>query len=409
MKPRDRSRLAPAPGPKRPRWTFATWILAGLAGLMGVATLLAACGGGVGSGGTGGYAAGPITGFGSVIVNEVHFDDSLATVVDGDGAARTRDDLRMGMTVEVDSGAITATLEGQAASASRIEFDSALRGPLASVDKAGGGFALLGQQVVVDANTVFDERLASGLDGLAPGRLVEVYAVFNPATARFRATRVEPASAAAGLQVRGPVTQIDGTARSLQIGATAYGFGSATGVPADLAVGQFVRLRLVASGSSRWAVQAFGQAPRSPPDADEAKLKGLISAFTSATRFSVNGRPVDAGTASFPDGQAGLALGVRVEVEGSLRGGVLRATRVEIQSDDDERNRGFELRGPIAALASDLSSFVVRGQTVSTLRPGLVYANGKVSDLKLGAQVRVKGVLAADGQRIEATRIEFRD
>ncbi|HRD97740.1 MAG TPA: DUF5666 domain-containing protein, partial [Rubrivivax sp.] len=162
-----------------------------LAALAGMAILLAACGGGVGSGGTGGFASGPITGFGSVIVNGVRFDDTAATVVDGEGSPRTRDDLRLGMTVEVESGAITVTQGAQAASARRIEFDCALRGPVTALDKAGGAFTLLGQRVVVDATTVFDDRLAGGLNGLAAGRMLEVYAVFDPAGLRYRATRVE--------------------------------------------------------------------------------------------------------------------------------------------------------------------------------------------------------------------------
>lgn len=406
MKPDDRSRpglWTRSPGLRR---SIGGRILAALAG---VAILLAACGGGVGSGGTGGFASGPITGFGSVIVNGVRFDDAAAAVVDGEGTPRTRDDLRLGMTVEVESGAITVTLGGQAASARRIEFDSALRGPVTAVDKAGSAFTLLGQRVVVDTTTVFDDRLTGGLNGLAAGSMLEVYAVFDPAGVRYRAKRVEAAQAGASLQLRGPVAQIDTTARSLHIGGTSYGYGSATGVPADLAVGQFVRLRLLASGSARWVVQAFGRAPRSLPDADEAKLKGLVSAFSSASSFSVDGRPVDASSASFPDGRNGLALGVRVEVKGSLRNGVLRADKVEIQTDEDERDSGFELEGPITSVATDLSSFVLRGQTVSTLRAGLVYAGGKASDLKVGVKIKVKGVLSADGQRVEATRIEFDD
>lgn len=406
MKPDDRRR----PGFRPPRLGLRRF--AGgriLAVLAGMAILLAACGGGVGSGGTGGFASGPITGFGSIIVNGVRFDDTAATVVDGEGSPRTRDDLRLGMTVEVESGAITVTQGAQAASARRIEFDSALRGPVTALDKAGGAFMLLGQRVVVDATTVFDDRLAGGLNGLVVGRMLEVYAVFDPAGLRYRATRVEAALAGASLQLRGPVAQLDTAAKTLHIGSTAYGYGSATGVPADLATGQFVRLRLLASGSARWVVQAFGLAPRSPPDADEATLKGLISAFSSATSFSVDGRPVDASSASFPDGRSGLALGVRVEVEGSLRHGVLRAAKVEIQTDDDEREGGFELEGAITSVAADLSSFVLRGLTVSTLRAGLVYEGGKAGDLKAGVKLKVKGVLSADGQRVEATRIEFDD
>lgn len=383
------------------RWAQAGLIAAGLA------ILVVACGGGVGSGGTGGFASGPISGFGSVIVNGVRFDDTFATVVDGDGTTRTRDDLRLGMTVDIDSGAITVTASGQAASAHRIEFDSALRGAVSQVDKGNNSFRLLGQSVRVDATTVFDERLTNGLNGLTTGRMLEIYAVFDPATEQYRATRVEPASSGASLLLRGPIAQLDTAAKTLRIGATTYGYGSATGVPADLAAGQFVRLRLVADGSARWRVIAFGNAQRSLPDADEAKLEGLISAFTSATSFSVNGRPVDATTASFPDGRSGLKLGVRVEVEGSLRSGVLIARKVEIQSDDDERDEGFELEGSITSITADLSSFVLRGQTVSTQRAGLIYSGGKASDLKVGAKVHVKGVLSADGQRIEATRIEF--
>ena len=65
---------------------------------------VAACGG-ADSGGTGAtpptYTSGPITGFGSVIVGDVHYDDRSANITDADGAARTRDDLKLGMTTEI--------------------------------------------------------------------------------------------------------------------------------------------------------------------------------------------------------------------------------------------------------------------------------------------------------------------
>ncbi len=85
------------------------------------------------------------------------------------------------------------------------------------------------------------------------------------------------------------------------------------------------------------------------------------------------------------------------------------ARKAEIQSDDDERDEGFELEGSITTVAADLSSFVLRGQTVSTQRAGLVYSGGRASELKAGVKVKAKSVLSADGQRIEATRIEFDD
>ena len=75
-----------------------------------LALALVACGGGVDSGGTGAtssYASGPITGFGSVIVNGVRFDDSLASISDDDGTLRQRGDLRLGMSVEIRGSAIS--------------------------------------------------------------------------------------------------------------------------------------------------------------------------------------------------------------------------------------------------------------------------------------------------------------
>jgi len=390
-----------------------------LPALLAAATLallsaLPGCGGGVGTGGTGGeaaaFASGPITGFGSVIVNGVRFDDTAANVEDGDGGSRGRDELRLGMTVEVDSGAITTTSTGSTASATRIRFESELVGPVGSIDAAGGSFTMLGQRVEVDSATVFDESLDGGLDGLRAGRMVEVYAVYDPAAARYRATRVERAQSDSALRLRGQLNQVDTVAQTVRVGGTTYAYAGASVVPATLAVGQYVRLRLgLATNPVRWVVQSFGAALRDLPDGDDAKLKGLISAYTSATIFSVSGRPVDASAASFPDGRTGLAVGVRVEVEGRVSGGVLRATKVSIESDEQASNRDFEISGSISAVNAAQSSFVLRGQTVSTTRQGLVYEGGAAADIKVGAKVEVRGRLSADRQRVEATRIKFDD
>ncbi|MDH5540523.1 MAG: hypothetical protein OEY03_14070, partial [Rhizobacter sp.] len=66
--------------------------------LIGAALVLVACGGGGSSAPPAGasassFTAGPITGFGSVIVNGVRFDDSSASISDDDGNSRSRDDL----------------------------------------------------------------------------------------------------------------------------------------------------------------------------------------------------------------------------------------------------------------------------------------------------------------------------
>ncbi|MDO9091875.1 MAG: DUF5666 domain-containing protein [Rubrivivax sp.] len=373
---------------------------------------LTSCGGGVGTGGTGGesYAAGPITGFGSVIVGGVRFDDTAATVEDGEGGVRSRDELRLGMTVEVNGSAITTGSSGPVASASRIRFESELSGLVGLVDAAGGSFTMLGQRVTVDDSTVFDERLTGGLAGLGTGQPLEVFASFDAAGQRYRATRIEPAALARGLRLRGQVSQVDTVARTLRVGGVSYSYAGATHVPAGLAAGQFVRLRMEFDllPAPRWVVQSFGLAWQPLADADGLKVEGLISSFTSSSSFSVNGRTVNATAASFPDGTAGLALGVRVEVEGAVRSGVLQAAKVSIESDDDVRDRGFELEGAISTVDTLGRTITVRGVLVGTARPDLRLEGGVESDLRVGRRVEVRGVLAPDRRSVDATRIRFR-
>jgi hypothetical protein len=378
-----------------------------LATVASLVLLLAACGGGsgVGSGGTGGYASGTIAGFGSVIVNDIVFDDSAAGVRDGSDAVRARSDLRLGMTVEVDSDAIVAG----AARASRIRFDSALVGPVGSVDVAADRFTVLGQVVTVDETTVFDDRLAGRLSRLSSGSRVEVYGLYDAALQRYRASRIEPLSGEPpAYRVRGVASAVDRGTSTLRIGSATFVFDRATGVPADLADGQFVRLSLPAAPpiAGRYEVTSFGTAVSGVAELDGVVVKGLVSRLTSAASFAVDGRPVDASAAQFEGGTP--ALGLRVEVEGAIRSGVLNARTVRLKSDEQERSRGFDLRGPIESVGTTVPrSFVLRGLTVGTARPDLRYDDGGAADLVAGRCVEVRALLAATGAALEATRIKF--
>lgn len=379
-----------------------------------VVAAIAGCGGGVGTGGTGGnataYAAGPITGFGSIIVGGVRFDDSAANVEDSEGGRRSRDELRLGMTVEIDSSAVSTDATGSSASASRIRFESEMVGLVGFVDVADNSFTMLGQRVSVDAATVFDDRLdGGGLAGLRTGQALEVFAVFDTVGGRYRATRLELSSLAGGLRLRGPVAQVDTVAQTLMVGGTTYSYMGASGIPVNLAAGQFVRLRLglVTLPPPRWAIQSFSTALLALGDTDGAKVEGLISSFTSVSDFAVSGRPVDASAVGGLAG-LGLAAGVRVEVEGTLRGGVLRATKVSVVSDDQVRDRGFELIGAITDVSVAQATIMLRGLTVSTARGDLLYDGGTAANLMVSSCVEVKGVLAADRRTLEATRIKFR-
>jgi hypothetical protein len=279
-------------------------------------------------------------------------------------------------------------------------------GPLAAVDRAAGLLTLLGQSVQIDPSTVFDDRLSGGLAALAANQLVQVYALYDAASARYRATRVEPVGNAASYLLRGVVSQLDTSGQSFRIGSAQFNYAGASGVPGNLGNGVFLRMKLqsAAPGSTRWTVLSFGAGVLEPSEGVTVKVKGLISAFGSSASFSVNGQAVAAASAQFPNGSA-LLLGVRVEVEGTVQGGVLQATKVTLLSDQSEEVSGFELHGSVSALDAAGQTFTLRGVVVDY--GSSVFKNGSAATLALNRQVEVKGVLSNDGTRVKASIVQF--
>jgi hypothetical protein len=280
-------------------------------------------------------------------------------------------------------------------------------GPVGASDPVARTLTVLGQTIDIAATTVFDDALAGGQAALAIGDVVEVYASIDAATGHYLATRVERKSGVAAFVLRGIVGGLDATARAFSIGATRISYAGVA-APPTLANGSFVRvaLALAPGAGGVWSAIAIGDRTPALDDRDEAKVEGLVSALTSTTQFSVDGTPVDARAAQFPDGTAGLAVGRRVEVEGAARSGVLVATRVRLPSDS-QGGGDFDVRGAIASLDIVAKTFVVRNVVVS-FSGAVDFRNGTALDLAPGIEVEARGMLTADGTRLQATRIDFR-
>ena len=377
--------------------------------------LLAACGGGggVGIGGTGSvpdtFSSGPISGFGSVVVHGVHFDDSTARVEDADGSLRAAGDLRLGMVVDVDSSAIVAGATLNTATASLIRFGSLLVGPLSAIDSANGRLTVLGQTIDIGGDTVFDDRIAAGLAGLRLGQVLEIHGLNDTQRLSIHATRIEPAGTVGEYRLRGVVHLFDGAAKTFSIGSTPVSYALAANAPAGLANGAVVRLRLLTNvdGAGRWQTSSFGAQAAVPTDRNRAEVEGLIDSFTAAASFSVNGIAVNAAAAVFTNGSAGLTRGVRVELKGALRAGVLVASEVKIKSEDDVRDTAFELQGSITSVNAAQKTFVLRGNRVDYSDPAIRFDNGTAADLAPNRRVEVRGVLSSDRTKLMAQRIKF--
>ena len=384
---------------------------------IGATALLVACGGGGDATPAAGatppvassYTQGAITGFGSVFVAGVRFDDSAATFDDDEGNSRSRAELKLGMMVEVDAGAVDRS--AASALALRIRLGNEIVGPVGTKDVAASTVQVLGQTVLVTTSTVFDETLAGGLSALTTGTVVEVYGILDPTTGRVVATRIEAEAGATAYKLRGLISNLNTTLKTFTINGQLISYASlpGVGVPPGLTNGQIVRVRLQTTQvAGAWVATALRGGLRVPDVAHrEAHVEGVISTFTSTGNFEVNGLKVDARGATFPDGTAGIVLGARVEVEGVVTAGVLVASKVEIAERRTPAERPLELRGELGNINTTDKTFALRGVTV-WYGGAVEYRDGTEATLANGKRVEVKGVLSTDRTRLEARRIEFK-
>lgn len=380
--------------------TRRTW-LALAAGGAAAATLNACGGGGGGSlsvslpgtGGTGIYAEGPISGFGSVIVNGVRFDDSSATVLIN-GSTATSADLRLGMMAGITgqrptTGAATGT-------AASIEVWAAAQGPVTAV--ASGQISVMGLVVQSDAGTTLDG--VSALSDLRVGQWVGVWGLQSASAAgTWTATRVATVSSANPTALTTGRLQVAGTRRTLN-GLTLSGAALA---PAQ--DGQLLRVRgtLDTAGTSLLVDQVqWLDGSNAPVPQGEAELEGVITAQVSATRFTVGRTTVDLPPALAAANASALKVGARIEVSGTWQAsGVLLATTLEVSGP--AKAQSVELEARIEQYTS-LANFVVRGQRCDGT--GATITGGTTSQLRAGVKVSVKGVKNGDVLRVSAIEIE---
>ncbi len=390
-----------------------------LGALLAGTALAVGCGGGggdsgVGAGGTGSplsFSQGPIAGFGSIIVNGLHFDDSGASVVDDDGNALSNtQSLRLGTVVDVQGGVVANG--ATAATAIHVHID--LVGPVTAAYDAGTGrLAVLGQPVRVVSLTALD-GFTGGAAAIPLGSVVAVSSLYDKATGVYVATRIDPAPAAPRFAIRGAPTAVDTSADTFAIGAAVFSYGSLA-PPASFATGQLLRAVLSTTPDShgRWVVTAFGQAVPTLPDGRRGGLQGVVDSATDARHFVVSGVSVDASGAAVTPAGTVVAVQSRVEVHGTVVAGVLVATSVQVDaSDDAQDDHGpgggdeFLIIGAILSLDTTSQTLTMRGPTTVNYATAS-FSSGSVADLAVGKAIEVKGNLSADGSQVVATQIKF--
>ena len=285
-----------------------------------------------------GVAVGPITGFGSVIVNGVTYDTS-STIFTKDGLPATQDDFSVGQVVLVKG---TIDDDGTNAMANTVEFDDVVEGPVSSVNEQLNQLVVLGQTVLLTATTSIDDSCPGTLDDLLVVPAVEVSGLAD-ANGLIEATRIECRDGTWNgvMEVNGLVSGHNAGATTFMInglevdysGAAVDNFPTA-GVIND---GDPVEAKgTVLNGNTLDATRVEYKGNRfANDDGDHAEIEGFITRFVSASDFDVSGLPVTTtGSTTFEGGMAAdLGLNLKVEVDGEFNaGGVLVATKVDIKS-----------------------------------------------------------------------------
>jgi hypothetical protein len=410
---------------------------------LAVSALLGACGGGgdtagVGTGGTGSFTVGTVTGFGSVFVNGIRYEDNGARLVDDDGTVKVlgSDDnpLRVGMVVEV-AGSVDAS--GAVRSATQIAYGAELKGPVTAVDAAAGTFSVFGITVRTTTATVYADF--GGVASLSAGNVVEVHGQPD-ASGRIVATYVEReatsvAAFVAGdgeYRLRGAVSGLGGSSPvyAFTVRGVAVRTGAATdfdGQPVDGA-SVSVRLDPTQQGDGSYFAERVKLRTSSYDDSAsqaEGEVEGYVSDFSAAAgTFRVAGYAVRLGSGVvYEDGLAvDLKNGIRVEAKGSVDAGVLVVSRLEFKSRDDDNDGDdddvsgsspeFEFKGTAVCVdcGATSGSFTLKGVTV-TYAADTAFDDGLGGATLNGKTIEVKSVgeVTATGTIYRATRIELDD
>lgn len=376
--------------------------------------VLAGCGGGSSStagGGIGGsgISYGAVTQFGSIFVNGVEFNTSGAAITKDDSSI-PESELRLGMTVEV-RGSIDSDVSGNA---TQVRVEEAVRGPVESAPTgtaSAGTLVVLGQTVHVDDRTRIDNNVPD-FGAIHAGDVLEVHGQRHADGSIF-ATFIER-SVATLFVVRGTVAGHDANVKTFSIGALSVTYDGATAIsdmPAPAGNnwdGLFVEVKGSCTATpvcGPFTATSVEPAGLSLDDAAKAEIEGFVTALTSTSDFTVNAQRVQTTTSTVYAGglKDEIVSGVKLEVEGTLAGGVLTASKVEfkegvkIESNATVVGSTITLEGlpGISVTANAFTTFKNTSATTSNL-----------ADLD-GRNVRIRG-RASGASSVIATEIEDR-
>ena len=351
---------------------------------------------GVGSGGTGlgiVQGIGVLTGFGSLIVDGVRRDESMATYMSEEDHAMATviapTGARLGQRLEYaygPDGALTSAL-----------FSPELVGTVTAVNASG--ITVLGTAVTANADP--GSGPVTSLIGYATpesiqvGDRVAVYGLIRVDAQRgssLQATLIVRKSEGSGIRLTGYVQQLNAATGVFMIGSNTISIGSAIVTPAGASLrdDQLVTVWSDTPPIGDAITAASIRIKWPPQESGDRALSGLVSAYASAASFKVLNVTVDARSATIEPAGAALGDGRYVTVAGLFDAAAnkLNATKVTIYSP--AAGRAVELHGTVLNFVST-SSFTVRGVVIDASMA--TFSGGTAGDLGNNVFVEVVGAV----------------
>lgn len=346
--------------------------------------------------GSGVISRGSISGFGSVIVNGTEFDTSTATIIVNGNEAGIGDEI---VRQYLDVGRVI-TVEGSklddldTAVADQVIYRNNVKGPVKRVsglDPITKEINVMGQTVIVNATTYFK---GTTWDAIAPNDVIEVSGFLDNTGAIWATFIGKTGEVVAGLaaEVTGIVDNLNTASRVFEInGLTVdYSLADTGDLPGGLPVeGLFVQAEGFLDATSDWLTASRIQIADDldAEDAGQIEVTGFVTGLESIFKFSVGHQPVQTdANAVFVDGkQEDVALGRKLEAEGTLVGGVLLAMEIEFWDANQ-----IEVESLVTEVVSPLE-FKVGDQLVQT-DMNTIFEGGTSEDIAVGVHLEIKGV-----------------
>jgi hypothetical protein len=355
---------------------------------------------------------GPITGFGSVVVNGMRFSTVGSSIADDEGTSLNSSNLRLGSIVRVDGLSDNVA----SATAGSIVVTPALLGTVDSVDASNTFLTVMGRKVSVNASTNY-YIAATGLYGtlaaVTTGSYVEVHGLVQ-ADGSFLATLIERRTAQAAYRMRGQMTSLEAVNKTFVMGALTVNYSAAT-ITGVLANSTWVKVQaasapvagvLTATAVLTQTAQVGGGAGglvAGVASTSVVKLKGVATGAPIANNITLSGVTVNLANTLYQGGTvASIAAGTALEVKGTWNGTALQAALVEFEGFRASNVNGgaaYELYGAVTAFTSS-SNFVVQGVTVNASAVA-----GFPANMAVGTYLEIKGNMAAGV--LTATSIKY--